>query len=47
MKNLYKDLLPVSNASITSTEKFINNFRELKINENDILVSFDIEIEKR
>ena len=43
MKNLYKDLLPVSTAAITSTEEFINRFRELKINEKDILASFDIE----
>ena len=43
MKSLCKNLLPFSTTAITSTEDFITKFRELKIEEKDILVSFDIE----
>ena len=43
MKSLHKNLLPFSTAAITFTEDFINKFRELKIEEKDILFSFDIE----
>ena len=34
MKSLYKNLLPFSIAAFTSTEDFINKFRELRNEEN-------------
>lgn len=42
MKTIYAKLLPQSDKMIKSTKEFIDKIRNLKIKENEMIVSFDI-----
>ena len=43
MKNIYREILTESETTLQSTEDFIKRFREIDIEKDEILVSFDVE----
>ena len=42
-ENVYREILPESETTLQSTEDFKKRFREINIEKDEILVSFDVE----